>query len=61
MSEPLVWNKGTLCIVCNKYSVSLCPCCYKPLCTLHVTVGERERLKGEFCKGIKEEVNAGSS
>jgi len=51
----------SVCIICDRYSVSLCPCCYKPLCTLHATDGEKERSKGEFCKGIKEEVNAGSS
>ncbi len=51
----------SVCIICDRYSVSLCPCCYKPLCTLHATDGEKERSKGEFCKGIKEKVNAGGN
>ena len=51
------------CIVCDDYSSTLCPNCYKPLCMVHGVVAEKMRIKGEFCKGekrdrafIKEEV-----
>ena len=44
------------CIVCDEYSVSLCPNCFKPLCMLHGVVAEKRRIKGdEFCKGKRED------
>ena len=45
-----------MCIICDQYSVSLCPNCFKPLCILHGVVAEKRRTKGdEFCKGKKED------
>ncbi len=49
------------CIICDALYVSLCPNCFKPLCMTHGVVAEKMRIKGdEFCKGIKEESDAGS-
>ncbi len=46
----------SVCIICGKYSVTLCPNCYKPLCTHHGSQAEQQRIKGEeVCRGEKKD------